>query len=306
MTLPWLLVPVFRGGSFFQEAVDSIKPCLPWFSGCIISLNGTETAHDRETAMQLAPLCKLHILATGKELTSVQHAFFIVKQIGSRLRLDILTEIFSLCHDDLLSIEGFKSLDQEDWSRQDPFTISLGDYLVFKDGEPIGSSVHKTSFEDQKSKTRKRPQSHFLQMQISGIDPFTNVSGMRMTVAVLSSTLSFYKYTGSRVGLRMEYAYICNRAVDSIINYDPPLVFIRSHPQSEGAKATYRDFIPGELRYLCWLWINCKTLQDLQALQKGRFNLRAFLWLTNRTIQHRYYDSLGLLRGAAVSLGLRQ
>lgn len=305
MGFPSLLVPVFRGGSFFQEAVVSIKPCLGWFSRCIISLNGAETSEDRSTAMQLSPLCELIILDTKRDLTSVQHGMFIVNQLISTLKLDMNSQIFTLCHDDMLSLTGFQALDLGDWCRLDPHSISLGDYLIFKDGEPASTVVHKTSF-DQRSKerTRRRTQAYFLNMQNCGIDPFTNISGMRMTLAIMKSTLKYYRYTGARIGIRMEYSYISNRRIESIVNHNPPLVVIRTHPKSEGALISYKDFIPGELRYLCWLWLNCKSVHQLRGLCRGRYNFKTFLWLSRKTLEHRYYDFLGFLRSLLVRLGL--
>jgi hypothetical protein len=306
MNYPSLVVPVFRGGEFFQEAVDSIKPCLPWFSRVIISLNGADTTQDRATAMQLAPLCQLHILETKRDLTSVQHGVFIANQLVSRLGLEKKSQVFTLCHDDLLSLEGFQALNQEDWKQPDPHMISLGDYIVFNDGEPSSHGTYKTSFENSQVEGRQRPQSFFLEMQNQGIDPFTNVSGMQMTIAVIRSTLRYFKCTGARIGIRAEYAYISNREVRTIVNHNPPLVIIRAHAQSEGAKITYGDFIPGELRYLCWLWLNCKSLHEFQELQKGRYGLKSLLWLSSKTLQHRYYDLLGFLRQLAARLGLRK
>lgn len=303
-SLPVLLIPVYRGGFFFQEAVGSIKPCLAWFSRVIISLNGADTTEDRVTASQLAPLCQLHILETKRELTSIQHAIFIANQLGSRLGLEKKSQVFTLCHDDLLSLEGFQALNQDDWKTTDPHRISLGDYIVFNDGEPSSRGIQKTSFENSQADNRQRPQSHFLAMQNQGIDPFTNVSGMRMTLAVFYSTMQYYQYTGARIGIRAEYAYLTNRDIRSIVNHSPPLVLIRAHPNSEGAKITYRDFIPGELRYLCWLWINCKTLHDFRELQKGRYGLQTLLWLSCKNLQHRYYDLLGMLRQLVLKIGI--
>lgn len=269
MNKPVLVIPVFRGGEFFREAIESIIPCLPWFSQCVISLNGVDTEEDKKTALRLKEHCQLTLLQTGRMLTSTQHGLYIAKAMTPKLRLGRKAQIFILCHDDLLSIEGFKQLDMEEWQSFGSDCVSLGDYWVFNDSNRFEAAAHRSSFAASKT-TQKRSRQVFFDMQNTGVDPFTNVSGMRMSIDAFAKTLRYFVRTGSRTGMRMEYAYVLNKTVSSVISYSPPLVRIRSHPNSEGAQTSYADFFPSELRYLLWMWLNCRTPREIREISRGR------------------------------------
>lgn len=302
--LPVLLIPVYRGGSFFREAVNSIKPCLPWFRSCVISINGKDATEDRRCASSLAPLCQLTVLETGRDINAMEHIYYIANQLTFGLGFSKSTQLFIFCHDDLLAFQSFQSLDMAHWHGHGMRTISLGDYITFKDGESPNTGTGKSSFPGV-SQSHRISRSSFFVMQNSGADPFTNISGMRMSLDVLVTTLQFYRWTGSRSGMRIEYALATNKRVQTIINHCPPLVKIRSHPNSEGSIRNYSEFIASELRYAIWLWLNCTSFTDFKALLKGRFNIKNVIRLTVMTLKHRYYEQLGKLRSMAIKLGLR-
>ena len=301
--LPVLLIPVYRGGAFFREAVNSIKPCLPWFRSCVISINGKDATEDRRCASSLAPLCQLTVLETGRDINAMEHIYYIADQLAFGLGFSKSTQIFILCHDDLLAFQSFQSLDMADWRGYGMRTISLGDYISFQDGESPGSGICKSSFPGA-NQSHKISRSSFFLMQNTDKDPFTNISGMRMSLDILLTTLQFYHWTGSRSGMRMEYALTTNKRVQTVINHCPPLVKIRSHPNSEGSIRNYKEFIASELRYALWLWLNCTSLIDFKTLLKGRFNIKKIIWLTMTTLKHRYYEQLGNLRSMAIKAGL--
>jgi len=303
--LPVLLIPVYRGGAFFREAVASIKPCLPWFRSCVVSINGKDATEDRQCATSLATLCNLTILETGRDIGPLDHASYILNQLIFKLGYNKATQLFIFYHDDLLSYQAFQSLDMADWSGLDNRTISLGDYISFVDGESPNAGSHKSSLLPGEHQSHRISRSSFFLMQNTGNDPFTNASGMRMSLDIFMTTLQFYRWTGSRSGMRWEYALTTNKRVQTVINYCPPLVKIRSHPNSEGAIRNYNEFIASELRYALWLWLNCTSLADFKALLKGRFNFKRIVWLSETSLKHRYYELLGNLRTMAIKAGLR-
>jgi len=301
--LPILLIPVYQGGRLFGEAVDSVMPCLSWFSRVIISLNGLNVDDDRATALRLMDLCNLEILETQMNLSAPSHADFIYSQLSDKLQLPLDTQIFILCHDDLLSKDGFKALKMDFWQSFRSDWVSLGDYYAFSGTSPVSRFRHESWFA-RYDQSIIRPQSAFLSTQYQRHDdPFTNVSGMCASLAVLRSTTRFFALTGSRSGMRFEYSLIVNKRVNHVVNFRPPLVCVRERADSEGAMVTRRDFVASELRYAIWIWINCKSVAGVGSLLRGQYGIRGLLWLIRVCLLHRYYDFLGLARSILVRIG---
>jgi hypothetical protein len=297
-------MPVYNGGQMFKEAIHSVLPCLPWFSRVIISLNGKETHGDHAIALELADDCDLTILETEEILTSVQHLQFIVNHLNQKMLLAPDSQLFVLCHDDLLHRPGFERLDQEQWKAWRPDCISLGDYLVFREESWIASPRHECWFARYDTLT-SRPKSAFLKTQHQRHDdPFTNLSGMRLSLAVLSSTIHYFSRTGSKTGMRLEYSLIVNRHIQEVINFEPPLVCIREHSGSVGARVTRRDFAASELRYAIWMWMNCESVSSLKQLLQGQYGFTGLLKLVQICLLHRYYEFLGWTRSWLIKGGV--
>ena len=303
-SLPILLIPVYKGGDLFSQAVDSVIPCLPWFSGVIVSLNGTDTSDDHASALRLADLCHLTVLQTRKNLSPLRHVRFILKQCFKRLGLTSSDQIFFLCHDDLLCKKGFDALDYESWLNFRSDWVSLGDYKVFGNGTSLDLARHESWF-SRYDFLCIRPQEEFMKTQYTRQDdPFTNASGMRMGLGVISSISRYFVATGSKSGMRFEYSIIVSKRVSHVVNFFPPLVCIRERPDSEGAIVTRSDFTASELRYAIWIWINCKSYSQMQAVLRGQYGIKGLLWLTRLVLLHRYYELQGRIRSMLVTIGL--
>ena len=302
---PILLLPVYRGGQMFREAIQSIQPCLPWFESVVISLNGENVDGDESTARELNQWCRLTILSTRRNYTSVQHLHFISRQLSKSMRLPAHTPLFILCHDDLLHRPGFERLDQKQWEEWDPSAISLGDYYAFGRGSS-GKSLRQECWFARYDALNSRPKSAFLKTQYQRHDdPFTNLSGMRLSLGVLRSTVRYFSLTGSRSGMRMEYALIVHKAIENVINFDPPLVCVREHSGSVGANVTQKDFAASELRYAIWIWLNCRSVGAWNLLLQGQYGVGGLIRLARICLLHRYYGLLGRIRSWLVTVGVR-
>jgi hypothetical protein len=302
--LPILLIPVYKGGQLFSEAIDSIIPCLPWFDQVIISLNGVDVWDDKATALRLVDRCRLTILATNRTLSAVRHLRFILKQCFKSLRLTSSDQIFLLCHDDLLCKKGFDALDYESWLNFCSDWVSLGDYKAFSNGTSLDLARHESWFSRYDSLCI-RPQEEFMKTQYTRHDdPFTNASGMRMGLGVISSISRYFVATGSKSGMRFEYSIIVSKRVSHVVNFFPPLVCIRERPDSEGAIVTRSDFAASELRYAIWIWINCKSYSQMQVVLRGQYGIKGLLWLTRLVLLHRYYELQGRIRSKLVTIAL--
>lgn len=298
-SLPILLMPVYKGGALFKEAIHSVRPCLPWFASVVISLNGDETSEDHATAAGLANECNLTLLQTRETLSPVKHMQFIVNQLSRRI-LPSDSQLFILCHDDLLHKSGFEELDQGQWKSWNSDWISLGDYLVFGQDSSAERGRYECWF-DQYDSLTSRPKSSFLLTQYQRHDdPFTNYSGMRLSLAVLSSTIHFFAQTSSKTGMRLEYSLIVNKRIRQVINFKPPLVCVRERSDSVGARVTRKDFAASELRYAIWMWMNCQSISSAKQLARGQYGISGLLNLAKICLLHRYYELIGWLRSTLV------
>ncbi|MEB3257573.1 MAG: hypothetical protein VKN83_04545 [Cyanobacteriota bacterium] len=302
--LPILLMPVYKGGVMFEQAIDSVIPCLPWFSRVVISLNGNDTHEDRAIAVGLAGHCDLTLLETRRILNPVQHLHFIAKYLSQKMLLAPDSQLFVLCHDDLLYKPGFDHLDQKQWEVWGSDCISLGDYHVFKDDTSLVKHRDECWFARYDSQTSRSKQAFLMTQYQRNDDPFTNFSGMRFSLSLLRSTIRFFTMTGSNTGMRLEYSLIVNRQVKVIKNFNPPLVAVREHSGSAGAKVTRSDFTASELRYGSWIWVNCESPASLKQIYHGQYGPKGMARLVRISLLHRYYELLGWARLLLVSGGL--
>jgi hypothetical protein len=174
-----------------------------------------------------------------------------------------------LCHDDILHEKGFDALDYASWLNFCSDWVSLGGYKVFSNGASPDLARHESWFSRYDSLCI-RPQKEFMKTQYTRHgDPFANAFGMRMSLSILSSIFRYFAATRSTTGNRLEYSIIVSKSVSHVVNFPTPLVCIRERSDSEGAIVSRSDFVTSELRYAIWIWINCKTYTQIQALLRG-------------------------------------
>ena len=104
--------------------------------------------------------------------------------------------------------------------------------------------------------------------------------------------------------MRLEYSLIVNRHIQKIINFEPPLVCVREHSGSAGARVTRKDFAASELRYAIWMWMNCESASSLKQLLQGQYGIAGLSKLAQICILHRYYELLGWARSWLVKGGV--
>ena len=96
--------------------------------------------------------------------------------------------------------------------------------------------------------------------------------------------------------MRFEYSIIVSMSVSHLVNFPAPLVCIRERSDSVGAIVSRSDFVASELSYAIWIWINCKTYTQMQALLRGQYGARGLLWLMRLVLLHRYCELQGRIR----------
>jgi hypothetical protein len=106
-----LLIPVYDGGAFFQECLDSIVLHLDIFDFIIISINNSEN-QQKDINICNAFIAdnkngRFKIFVQSKKYSALRHGIKIYKDIKSDIDLQNSFIIF-LCHDDIL-LENFST-----------------------------------------------------------------------------------------------------------------------------------------------------------------------------------------------------
>jgi hypothetical protein len=292
---PVLLVVTYHGGAFFRECIESIKPCISYFCSCIISINGSEPGEDLQSAYQIALLLNTTIFATGKELSAVEHSNLLQSQLHNLL--NPLQHIFILCHDDLLLYDSFRRLERNCWLRADS-SLALGSYAVFHEA---GDLSIRSAFHDE---TSPNPSANRVQWRNSlgnKRSTYTNASGMRMQSQVFIDVIKYMARTHCKKGLRFEYICAAHYLIDELYCYFLPLVAIREHSASDGANKSDIQYHGGELRYVFWLFINCRSRDEISKLLFSEFGLHYLFENLSRLIQLKYSGKRG--GRAALAIG---
>jgi len=286
-TKPVLLVVAYRGGNYFKECVESVKPCVQYFSSSIIFINGSEPEDDLHTASAITPLLKTSIFATGKDFSAIEHSNLIQRQL--HILLDPGQHIFVLCHDDRLVHDSFCDLKPDDWLRNDP-SLSLGNYAVFNDN---GHVRYESAFHDRTSTQPTANRAQWRDSLGNARSRYTNASGMRMPSQVLIEAAKYQVRTRSEKGLRSEYICAAHHLIDVLYYHNPPLVAIREHSASEGANKTNLQYHGSELRYIIWLFINCRSFDEIRKLLRSNFGLHYFFENLAELVPLRYSGKRG-------------
>ena len=238
---PVLLIPVFRGGAFFDDCLASIIGKESDFEQIVISINGglQERSIDRKAVFS-SDLAKdnLVVFETNKSLSTQGHSRFILRQLRL-IGMKSEAQVMNLFHDDwLLRSPGVDLVDSE--------TVVAGDWEKTEKPSPV-SAVEGSSQSVKDwlwSSGRK---------QI-----FVNGSGMISTLGAreeASKILSLFN-----TGVRYEHLLITHRTVKTVKSSSPALVRIRVHEAQDGSNQTAFQALRGDLAFCIWLIIQGRFL----------------------------------------------
>lgn len=275
----------------FQDALNSVLPCVECFQKILISINNTDPLSDKCIIDRVLGLSKTTVLTTYRNLNPAQHFVWIAKWLKARVAGDQM--VMFLCHDDLLLPDQIESARSKLEQRYPATDIFMGDYVVFGDGHsfPEKFKTEQGTVSAIPAPLRAAnavPKEEWLAAQEKNGHVFTNMSGVIVSVSIVCDVAKFLKLSCGRKGCRTEYMLATHRSVQSIRRFTQPVVAIRQHANQEGANVRPAEYLSDEMRYNLWLWLNSGTIQNLGQRLKGLHGARQQLylfaeWLKTRT-----------------------
>lgn len=225
-----LVIGVYRGGGYWQEAWESVQPLLNCFQGVYISINYSEIQEQDIALISGCNSDKVHWISHDDYMTSLAHGMKIYQWLSS---LQLQGRLLLLCHDDLLLKDGIEEL------------LTLPD----KDDDAVFGSF---CFFDQDSKYRPIGVRQFSLASGGAWDSNTFARFLfdnRCMISVSGIVLSVAAYTENmpsvfalKHGCGSEVVLMINPQVKKIRQTRSPLVKVRLHTQSEGRVAQQFPF----------------------------------------------------------------
>ncbi len=219
-----LVIPVYRGGKFFRDCWESVRPFSDCFDSILVSLNRCDEFEDDLKYLNQNRVSNLTIIYPSEYLEPVEHFLYIFKHVQTRW-------IFPLCHDDMLVGENLEK--QMDWLLpilQQGSTSIFGNYIIIDEtGEELG-------IVDELAGTTM-PIDRFIRYD-SMKNWYTNVSGVIYDANNLKRHLHIVKRF--KKGFRFEYFLLTLPHVSFVCSPQLPMVKIRWYPGQEG-RQPYRD-----------------------------------------------------------------
>jgi predicted RNA-binding protein YlqC (UPF0109 family) len=211
-----LLVPVYNGGSYWEECAKNIKKFGHLFDNIIISINkGDLYRVDREVAEGIG-LDNLEVKIQNKMLGAVSHFDNIIRCVKTDY-------VVILAHDDLL-LDGIGYL-RENLELAGPGrdVAFLGTFTFFKGSEEIAQV--KEICDGCMTKVE------FIEYDLAKHFNL-NISGMCLPVKSLLDNLEYFNNFIS--GIRYDYLLLTNNRISKICQLDDPTVKIRVHDNQQG------------------------------------------------------------------------
>ncbi|MCE2692997.1 MAG: hypothetical protein LW645_01830 [Verrucomicrobiaceae bacterium] len=269
-TKPVLVIPVYKGGKYFEQMLDTLKLAEDLFSNVVVSFNGDDSGLD-QGIFQKSTISNFHnilTLRTTTPLSAIRHMHFWVGRLKDNFHRD--TPIFVLCHDDLLLVDNVRGF-LNDHSDFDGVCV-MGDWEIVYDEKPETLKIG-TTFPPGVTQVSALELLNWQNSSASSKKKFTNLSGMIVALRVLSSVSAIYHYSPDSYGARIEYCLATSRHNKEIIRALPPLVRIREHSNQQGKTVPKLSGIADELRYRLWLLFNLKGEAFRAHCLKGPVNI---------------------------------
>lgn len=226
-----LLIPVYNGGGWFRECLDSLLPHLHCFGHIIVSINKSPKQEEDIATFEafkkqaVGVVCKSLI---QKRMTSgTVHLRYITLQLRHEIGDDFW---FFLCHDDILLPSFF-----EVYAHMQPFLrndVAINPGRSFFRESFVTENFAYTSF-GSKVFENGIDVDAFINQDLDR-HYITNVSGViypktsRTYIMALQSLLLF--------GYRSEYIMLTGRGIRTIYTPPEPMVGIRLHANQQGSQ----------------------------------------------------------------------
>lgn len=217
-----LVIQVYRGGVYWQEAWQSVLACLDDFQSVCISFNFSELQEQDIALVQDCDSPKVCWIRQTKFLTACEHSVKVYHWLSG---LNLQGHFVFFCHDDILSAEGIRELRSLPDSEGDAV---FGSFWFFdSDGKHRAIGVRQFALESQTplsvTSFARYLFDHRCMISLSGI-----VLSRSAYFAITPVLFSLKHGCGSEIIL------LVNPHVRRIYQTRHPMVKIRLHGESEG------------------------------------------------------------------------
>lgn len=245
-----LLVPVYNGGIYWSQCIESINNYGSLFDNILISINkGTSQLEDTHNANKISIKNK-NILIQDKLLSPVEHFCEIVRHVTTDY-------VFILAHDDLL-LENVYLVKEKIMKEGFNYNISiLGTFKFFNDSQELGTV--REIYDNSISKDE------FIEYDLAKYFDI-NISGMCLPVDSIKVNLKYItKFTR---GIRLDYLLLTNNKIIKIYQINKPTVAIRIHEKQEGKIIEQRERFLDSILYFMYHLIESKDIILKEKLKK--------------------------------------
>lgn len=246
-----LVIPVYNGGSYLKECLDSIAKNKSVFFHVYISINKSKIQEKDisivENFIHENSDFPITYYVQKKMLSAVSHSNYFFSRI---IKDDFYSDYFMiLCHDDVLSKECSKILQEIDNALNCETVINPARSLYkesFLEENYIGTYYGLKSYKNLRiSKER-------FTMQCFDHIPETNISGI---ILPKNAFIDFRNISKNfAYGYRTEYIMFFLKSIKYIQGTNSATVYIRKHKNSEGAKWFPKEGEYDEIFYRTYLF----------------------------------------------------
>lgn len=285
---PTLLIPVYKGGTFFGEMLNSIAGVSDLFEHVVISLNGDDgTDESLIYAFPVGVFSNLKVLKTPRILSPTKHFYFFIRELECFTKPD--NPIFLLAHDDLIIEAHLRSFFEMEPNLK--ATCVLGDWLVFANKNPI-KTERRTALPANTKSVNAGQWLDYIRSKKAAV--FTNMSGIIAPLKVLSELKFLYKIPGESHAANFEYCIATSRHNKRVITTTEPLVKIREHALQQGKNIPISAFMVDEMRFRLWLFINLEGESFKKHVLFGKHGLLKSACYPIKYLKYKIRCALGL------------
>jgi hypothetical protein len=249
-----LIIPVYEGGAYFQECLDSIVPHLDIFDFIIISINKSKNQQNDidicSAFIKINNKTKFKLFIRNKIYSAKQHGMEIYKDLKKDFDLQN-SFIMHLCHDDILLPNFSTNIVSALPKLQKRVTINPAKkryFENFSDANEFFTYFGLAAYSDGISRD------DFLNLDIDrGI-----LMGLSGIITHIDDYYEAWKITKFLIyGWRAEYLMLASKNIIKIHGTIHPLVGIRLHSESQSSLVKrHHIFIDEEIYYI---YIHCTT-----------------------------------------------
>jgi len=237
-----LVIPVYRGGDLFMDAIRSVERSGIQFDNMIVSFNSNEGEDYRvfQHAYDVGDLTyKYTVFSTETEMNGIDHGKFIVNKLKEMIPHESL--IFFLAHDDRIIYQPNCKKIENFYTCLDSSSVYFPSYSCCKVEDY--SKLTEVN-ENEESMT---PEVFFWRTQKENVP--TSMSGMIVPLAAWEESLEVMTMSGS--GARFEHLVAISRKVKQIHFHRCVKTLIASRSDSDAAYLTLLQHRWASIYYLC-------------------------------------------------------